>query len=86
MPNNPLASGDSVLIARGRACIRMMEAAEVLLESNKDINEIETFREARDLARWRLREIVAHQDQAIVAAIMVASDKHLGTVGDILLN
>lgn len=74
------------LIRRGRACVRLIEAAEILLELATDIDQQETYTEAIDLTRWQLRALVQDLDPAVTAQIMAASDKRLGTVGDIGLN
>jgi hypothetical protein len=74
------------LIRHGRACVRLIEAAEVLLQMATDINQQETYSEAIDLTRWQLRDLVRDLDPAVTSQIMAASDKRLGTVGDVGLN
>jgi hypothetical protein len=45
-------------IQRGRACVRMIEAAEVLLAGATVKYERVTYAEARELARQELRALV----------------------------
>ena len=73
-------------ICRRRACVRLIEAADVLLRQKLDQHELFTIQDARRLAVQRLRQIVADSDPAITAQIMAASDKRLGTLKDVMLN
>ena len=74
------------LVVRGRAMVRMIEAADVLLVGATTPNERVTYGLARDLVRQALRELVRDVEPAITAQILVASDKRLGTVKDVMLN
>lgn len=74
------------LIRRGRACVRLIEAAEILLEMANDVTQQEIYSEAIDVTRWQFRDLVRDLDPSITAQIMAASDKRLGTVGDVGLN
>jgi len=49
-------------------------------------NERVTYGLAADLARQALRELVREVEPELVAPIMVASEKVLGTVKDVMLN
>ncbi len=71
---------------RGRAGVRWIEAADVLLKQTVDKHEWTILEEARQLAVRQLRQIVRDSDPAITAEIMAASDKALGTVRDVMLN
>jgi hypothetical protein len=79
-------SNFEVAIRRGRACVRLIEAADVLLASAKTPNERITYGMARGLAVEALREMVSDLEPEITAQILVASDKRLGTVKDVTLN
>ena len=74
------------IIRRGRDCIRLIEAVDVLVEYERTPGERIVLREARRLAIQRLRQIVKDFDPAVTAQIMVASDKRLGIVKDVMLN
>jgi hypothetical protein len=74
------------LVVRGRAMVRMIEDAEVLLTGATTANERVTYGLARDLARQALRELVRDLEPAITAQILVASERILGTVKDVQLN
>jgi hypothetical protein len=74
------------IIRRGRAAVRLIEAAEVLLQATADKYERVIFAEARDLAREKLRQLVAELEPAISAQIFAASENILGPVGDAGLN
>jgi hypothetical protein len=74
------------LVVRGRAMIRLIEAAEVLLTGDTTPNERVTYGLARDLAQQALRELVVELDSESTAQILVASERILGTVKDVTLN
>lgn len=74
------------LVVRGRACVRMIEAAEVLVKFATSPHERVTFGEAGELARQQLRNLVRDLAPAVAAQILVASEAALGTVGDVGLN
>ena len=69
--NDPLIQAK---IAAGRACVRIMEAVEVLLASGATQSERVIFAEARDLARRRLRSVVRGQESEITVQILMASE------------
>ena len=73
-------------IRRGRACVRLIEAVDVLIPQTPDQYELVTLREARRLAVRQLRQFVRDCDPSITAQIMTASDKRLGTVRCVTLN
>lgn len=70
-------------IRRGRACVRLIEAADVLLESAATAHERVVLASAREHAQGILRTLIETVDSASAAQILVASDKMLGTVSDI---
>ena len=74
------------LTVRGRAMVRMIEAAEVLLTGATTANECVTYGLARDLARQALRELVRELPSIVTAQILVASETALGPVGSVELN
>ncbi len=56
----PLSEAETeALIVRGRACVRMIEAAEVLLTFHTDSHQRVSWGEARELARVELSKMVA---------------------------
>ena len=74
------------LVVRGRAMVRMIEAAEVLLTGATTPNERITYGLDRDLARQALRELVAQLPTELTGLILVASEGALGPVGDVGVN
>jgi hypothetical protein len=74
------------LVVRGRAMVRMIEAAKVLLTFATTPNERVTYGLACELAQQALRELVFDVQPDITAQIMVASERVLGTVKDVMLN
>jgi hypothetical protein len=74
------------LVVRGRALVRMIEAAKVLLTSATTLNERVTYGLARDLARQALRELVRDLEPAITVQILMASERVWGTVKVVMLN
>jgi hypothetical protein len=81
-----MTTDEADLIRRGRAAVRMIESAEVLLAAADGPFERVTFGEACDLARQKLRQLVADLDPSVTAQIMMASEKIIGTAGDVGLN
>ena len=69
--NDPLIQAK---IAAGRACVRMMEATEVMLAGGETQYERVIYGEALDLARRRLRSVVRGQEPAITVQILLASE------------
>jgi hypothetical protein len=74
------------VIRRGRAYVRMIEGAEVLLSGASTANERVTYGLARDLARHALRELVAELPPELTGQILIASEGALGPVGDVGVN
>jgi hypothetical protein len=74
------------IIRRGRAYVRLIEAADELLQQKVDQHEMVTLQETRHLAVQRLRQLVRDSNPAITAQIMVASDKRLGPAINVMLN
>jgi len=78
------SDGDLHGLARhGRACIRLIEAADVLLAGMLDQQNMIDLQAAREFAKRQLREIVANVEPAVTAEIMAASEKVLGPVQDV---
>ena len=69
--NDPLIQAK---IAAGRACVRMMEATEVMLAGGATQYERVIYGEALDLARRRLRSVVSGQEPAVTVQILLASE------------
>lgn len=57
------------------ACVRLIEAADVLLQRKLDQHELVTVQDARHLAVLRLRQLVGDLDPAITALIMVPATR-----------
>ena len=73
------------LICLGRAYVRLIEAADVLLAAKLDPlrEDMIDLQAAREFAKRKLREIVEDAEPAVTAEIMAASMKALGTVQDL---
>jgi len=71
------------MIALGRACVRLIEAADVLLAGQRDQQDMIDLRAAREFAKRKLREIVVNAEPAVTAEIMAASENVLGPVQDV---
>ena len=74
------------LTVRGRACVRLFEAANVLLTGATTANERVTYELARDLAQQQLRELVRQVPAIVTANILAASETALGPIGSVELN
>lgn len=70
-------------ITQGRAYVRLIEAADVLLASGKESGDMATLRAARRVCAERLRALVATLPPEVTAQIMAASERLAGPVGDI---
>lgn len=75
---NPLSHYDDI-ISRGRACVRLIEAADVLLETKLDQYELMALKKSRGLVVRQLKELTGDTDPLITAQVMMASNKRLGT-------
>jgi hypothetical protein len=85
-PNEELNPSKIVaVVRRGRACVRLIEAVDGLLQQKFDQHELGTLQDARRLAVQQLRMIVRDSDPAITAQIMAASDNRLRTAKHVLL-
>jgi hypothetical protein len=73
-------------IAQGRAYIRIMESAMVLLCGDIDEDEKVIIRQVARLSGQRLRTLVAKQSPEVVAQILIASDKIMALAGSPSLN
>jgi hypothetical protein len=60
-------------IAAGRACVRIMEAVEVLASGATQYERV-IYAEALDLTRRRLRNVVRGQEPEITVQILLASE------------
>jgi hypothetical protein len=74
------------IIRRGRACVRLIEAIEVLVANERRQDDRDALLQMSAWAKQRLRQIMADSDPATTTQIMAASDKRLGTVKDVMLN
>lgn len=78
-----MAADDAELVSIGRACVFMIEAADVLLRDSVDTSQEAVIRAARRICVERLRRLVAMLPPERVAEIMAASQKIQGTIQDI---
>ena len=74
------------LVVRGRAMVRLYEAAQVLLKFATTANERVTYGLARDLAQQQLRALVADVPAEVAGEILAASETALGPVRDMFFN
>jgi hypothetical protein len=82
-----MAKPDSTdLIRLGRAYVRLIEAADVLLETKLDQQGMIDLQAAREFAKRMLRELVEEVEPAVTAEIMAASERMVGTVQDVSNN
>jgi hypothetical protein len=89
MPHDALPSGQlshSETIVRGRALVRLIEAADVLIASAMSDSEMDVQTRARDVCRSHLRAIIANLPAHIGAEILAVSEKIHGPVGEVSLN
>ncbi len=68
------------VITEGRACVRIIEAADLLLSRNPVWTEKLLLRLVRSLYTHRLRGLVAALPAEITSEILAASEKALGPV------
>lgn len=78
-----MATETGAAIRLGRACVRLIEAADVLLATPLDQQDMIDLQAAKEYAKRRLRQIVGDAEPALTAQIMAASEKVLGTVQDV---
>jgi len=71
------------LVVRGRALVRMIEAARVLLTFAATANERVTYGMARDLAGEALRALLVELPADLGGQILIASEGALGPVGNV---
>ena len=74
------------IIRRGRACVRLIEAIEVLVTDERRQDDRAALLDMSAWAKQRLRQLVRDCDPATKAQIMAASDKRLGPVKGVMLN
>lgn len=74
------------LVVRGRALVRVIEAARVLLTGATTFNERVTYGMARDLAVEALRALLSEVPADLGGQILVASEGALGPVGNVGIN
>ncbi len=77
---------DEDTIRPGRACVRLIEAAQALLKAATDKHDRIILEGARVLAVRPWRQLVRDSDPAVTAEIMVASGPALGTMRDVSKN
>lgn len=73
-------------ITLGRACVRLIEAGEILEAQSVDPDNRVRYGLAVEAARAQLRLLVRGLPAAITAQILVASEKALGAAGELGLN
>ena len=73
-------------IRAGRANVRLIDAADVLIELEKHDESREELQRVQRRYREGLRQLVAVLPTDVTAQIMAASEKVLGTVQDVGLN
>jgi hypothetical protein len=76
----------TALIRLGRACVHLIEAADVLLERKLEQQDMIDLQAAREYAKVLLREIIEDAEPTVTAEIMAVSEKMLGTVRDVGAN
>lgn len=74
------------LVVRGRALVRMIEAARVLLTGATTFNERVTYGMAQELALQVLKDLIVELPADVTAQILVASETALGPVRDMFAN
>jgi len=70
-------------IRAGRAYVRLIEAAEVIIELEEHDESREELQRVQRRYREGLRQLVAVLPADVTAQIMAASEKTLGTVQDV---
>lgn len=75
-----------VTVARGRACVQLIEAAEVLLAGEFEPERRRTLQQARQIGVAQLRSLVGELPPHVTAQILVASEKLIGPAGDVSEN
>ena len=73
-------------VVRGRAYVRLSEAANVLLAGDLPADEAALLGHVRRLATDRLRALVAELPPEMFAQILAASDKLVARAGDVSKN
>lgn len=73
-------------VVQGRACIRLIEAADVLLDSELAPDERAALVRARQQCVRRLRGLVARLPAGLTAQILAASEKVVGPGQDATQN
>ena len=74
------------IITFGRACVRLIEAADVLLDYRPVWTEVILLQLVRALYRHRLRSLVATLSPDITAEILAGSEKIGGPVQEFTQN
>jgi hypothetical protein len=74
------------LIRLGRAYVRLIEAAQVLIEYTEMDEERERLEQLVATYQAALRELVGKVPAHVTAEIMAASEKVIGTAGDVHIN
>ncbi len=75
-----------VTVAQGRACVRLIEAAEALLAGEFEPESRYTLQQARQACVAQLRSLVADLPPHVTAQILVASERLIGPAGDVSKN
>ncbi len=70
-------------IRQGRACVRLIEAADVLIADSPGEIDTTVLRQARELCVAQLRALVRTLPSHVSAQILAASEKIDGPTGEI---
>ena len=73
-------------LARGRAFVRLIEAADLLLSTETDLEDLALLRRARLMASDRLHTLVADAPPAIAAQLLAARNDPAAPDEEIELN
>jgi len=73
-------------MGRGRAYARLIEAAEFLISDMTDPVSAETLRQAMRISKEKLRLLVANLPPEVMAQILAASEKIVGTIREVSHN
>jgi hypothetical protein len=76
----------SRMLIEGRAYVRLIEAADVLLAGEGDDAERTLLHKMRQTYTSKLRELIGKLPPEATAEILAASDKIIGPVGDVSRN
>ncbi len=81
-----MATDEQAVTTQGRACVRLIEAADVLLSGELEPDSKRTLEQARQVCVVKLRSLVAALPPRVTAQILAASEKVIGLAGEISQN